>query len=108
MNTHIIIITTCPNLEESRKLAQGLVQQKLAACVQLGQIESVYRFEGKVEDEKEYRLYIKTKRDLFDQVKEYILLHHSYKLPQIVAISIVEGFDKYLQWIDANTAESIQ
>ena len=44
MNTHIIIITTCPNLEESRKLAQGLVQQKLAACVQLGQIESVYRF----------------------------------------------------------------
>ena len=108
MNTHIIIITTCPNLEESRTLARSLVEKKLAACVQLGAIESVYRFEGKVEDEKEYRLYIKTKRDLFDEVKEFILKHHSYKLPQIVAISIVDGFDKYLQWIDENTAESIQ
>lgn len=108
MNSHIVIITTCPNVEESRKIAHGLVEQKLAACVQLAPIESVYRFEGKVEDTKEYRLYIKTRQGLFDQVKEFILLHHSYKMPQIVAVSIVDGFDKYLQWIDEKTAESIQ
>lgn len=101
LNDHIEIHVTYPSAETAEKTGMELVNQRLAACVQIdGPITSIYRWQNKTEKEKEWRLTIKTKAALFTSVKDVIRSCHPYEVPQIIAIPVTHGFDAYLNWID--------
>lgn len=101
--TYSIILTTCPTDEEARELALKLVQEKLAACVQLSAVTSVYTWKGTTHQEPEIRLLIKTRTGLYPAVEAFIRQNHSYEVPEIVQIPITHGSDEYLGWMDENT-----
>jgi periplasmic divalent cation tolerance protein len=95
-----LVVTTAPNLSEARALAQALVERKLAACVNLvPKIESIYRWEGKVESAEEYLLLIKTTAAMFENVRGVIQELHSYDVPECIALTIEDGSLAYLKWI---------
>jgi periplasmic divalent cation tolerance protein len=95
-----IVLSTAGSEDEARKIAHHLVEQRLAACVNIvPQIESVYRWKEKVESSQEYLLLIKTSAERFPQIRDAIRELHSYELPECVAISIEDGSSEYLQWL---------
>jgi periplasmic divalent cation tolerance protein len=96
---YITIKTTIHTKKEAKRIANILLEQKLAACIQIKKVESLYRWQGKTHNEKEYELSIKTKKDLYSKIEEIIIKNHSYQVPQIIAFDIIEGYDKYLNWI---------
>jgi periplasmic divalent cation tolerance protein len=103
MKSYIQITTTTETKEEAQKIAQYLVDTKLAACVQVtGPITSIYRWKGKVENAQEWLCLIKTQDDLYDKVEAAIKSQHHYETPEIIAVPIVKGSKEYLNWIDEN------
>jgi|ERR1041384_837347 periplasmic divalent cation tolerance protein len=99
-----IVLTTAGSEEEARKIAHTLVERRLAACVNIvPQIESVYRWQGKVESATEWFLVIKTRRQLFERVRDAVKELHSYELPECVMLEIAEGDNAYLDWIAKST-----
>ncbi len=98
-----IVLTTAGSQEEARKIARALVERKLAACVNIvPQIESVYRWQGKVESASEWLLIIKTQSQAFEGVRATIEALHSYEVPECIMLGIEEGSQEYLAWIDAS------
>ena len=100
MTDKVVIMVTAANRRECRKIARHLVGANLAACVNitLG-IESIYRWEGKIADEKEFLLLVKSTRALFPEIKAEISRLHSYHTPEIICLPIIDGSRNYLQWI---------
>jgi periplasmic divalent cation tolerance protein len=99
MSEMIEVITTTENNDNAREIARALVQQRLAACVQVsGPIESTYWWKGKVEQSQEWVCTVKTLRDLFGQVEQAIRQAHPYDVPQIIALPVVEASSAYVQW----------
>ena len=95
-----IVLSTAGSEDEARKIARHLVENRLAACVNIvRQIESIYRWQGKVESSQEWLLLIKTTADRFPAVRDAIWESHSYELPECIAISIEDGSAAYLEWI---------
>ncbi len=105
MHNHAIIMTTLPSKEEAQKLARGLVAEQLAACVQLLNIQSVYTWQGEVQEDNEVLLLIKTRSDLYDAVEVYLQTHHPYEVPEIVQVPITAGSSAYLGWVDEVTGK---
>jgi periplasmic divalent cation tolerance protein len=101
--TALLILSTAPNREEAARIAEILVSERLAACVQLSPIESWYRWEGKVEQAPEIRLDIKTSEALAEQVEQRITALHSYAVPELIRVPIMGGSTAYLQWIADST-----
>lgn len=101
---HGMLLTTAPTREEATKIAELLIDEKLAACVQLMPIESFYVWQGKTQNEAELLLLVKTRRALFEQAIARIKAVHSYTVPEIVALPFAAGFAGYLNWIDEVTA----
>ena len=96
----LIVLTTTPDKVEAERLARTIVDAKLAACVQiLPQMTSVYFWEGKVQTEPEHLLLIKTLEERFDELSAFIKTHHSYDVPEIVAIDADKVSEAYLNWI---------
>jgi periplasmic divalent cation tolerance protein len=103
MSTARIVLTTAGSQEEAKKIAQALVEGKLAACVNIvPQVESVYRWQGKVGSATEWLLIIKTQAEAFQRVRTAIQELHSYELPECVMIEIEAGSEGYLRWIGDN------
>jgi periplasmic divalent cation tolerance protein len=101
MTDKIIVFATCESNEQAETIAQTLVAEKLAACVNvLPGIRSCYVWEGKLTWSNELLLLIKTTRGRFDQLQNRIRGLHSYSVPEIVGVPIEEAFDKYIAWID--------
>ena len=94
----VIVQTTTSNEEEAKKIAKILIQDKLAACVQLKDIESLYNWDGKLCCERETLLSIKTKKELFSKVKSKILELHSYDTPEIIELDISNISEDYLKF----------
>ena len=95
-----IVLSTAGSEDEARKVARHLVENRLAACVNIvRQIESIYRWQGKVESSQEWLLLIKTTADRFPAVRDAIRESHSHELPECIAISIEDGSAAYLEWI---------
>jgi periplasmic divalent cation tolerance protein len=95
-----IVLCTTGSEDEARKIAQYLVEQRLAACVNIvPQIESIYRWQGKMESSREWLLLIKTTAERFANVRDAIRKLHSFDLPECIAIRIDEGSAEYLDWI---------
>ena len=98
-----MLLTTVPSRETGAKIANLLIDEKLAACVQLLPIESFYRREGKTQNEAELLLLIKTRTALFESAIARIKAAHPYTVPQIVGTQFLAGFKGYLDWIDQVT-----
>ena len=98
----LIVLTTCPDRTEAESLAKGLVASRLAACVQiLPQIISVYHWEESIQVEPEYLLLIKTLPDKWDEIREYIVVEHSYSVPEIVALGSSGVSSSYANWLSS-------
>ena len=105
MSREIIIFVTAPNSEEASRIANALVSEQLAACVNIvPSIESIYRWEGKVTSDREALMIIKTVDDRYVDVERRVKELHSYSTPEIVAIPIEQGSREYLDWIRKSTA----
>jgi periplasmic divalent cation tolerance protein len=96
-----VVLTTAGSHEEARKIARGLVEQRLAACVNIVRpIDSVYRWQGKVEEAHEFLLIVKTTEAASERVQEAIREMHSYDLPECIVLPIAAGSEAYLKWIE--------
>ena len=103
-DNYIIVFNTCNSEEIASSIAETLVGQKLAACVNIVKgVESVYQWQGKIEHDKEILLIIKTRQLLFEQVQNAIQELHDYELPEIIAVPIDIGEKNYLSWIQSAT-----
>jgi len=101
MTDKIVIFSTCPSAEEAEKVAKSLLEKHLAACVTLiPGARSIYRWQGAIEEATEHLLLIKSRRDLFDGLKRELGAIHSYEVPEIIAVPVVEGAPAYIDWID--------
>ncbi|MFZ0448619.1 MAG: divalent-cation tolerance protein CutA [Desulfatiglandaceae bacterium] len=99
-----LVYITVPNVEEARALGRGLVESRLAACVNIiNQMHSVYRWEGKIQEKKEMIVLAKTRADLVPELIERIESLHSYECPCIVTLPIMEGFRPFLDWVEKET-----
>lgn len=102
MTDKILVITTCGSPEEAERIAFRLVEKHLAACVNISSpVRSVYRWKGALETAEEWMLTIKTRRDQFAAVREEVALLHSYDVPELIALPIVDGAETYLDWLEA-------
>jgi len=100
----IVVFVTCGSEEEGLKIANALVEEHLAACVNLiSPIRSIYRWEGQIWHEKEWLLIIKTQKHRFEELERKVKSLHSYSVPEIISLPIVEGSSAYLDWIRENT-----
>lgn len=97
---YCIIITTYPTIEDAENTIDLLISDNLAACVQVSDINSYYKWEGEVNKNKEVLLYIKTKTSLFYKVEKLIKENHTYEIPEVIKVPIEEGNCDYLSWIN--------
>jgi periplasmic divalent cation tolerance protein len=96
----LVVLCTVSSLEEGRRMARELVEQRLAACVNLlPKVESVYRWQGVVESAEEVLLVVKTTPARFAELKEKIAELHSYEVPEILALPVSDGSSRYLEWL---------
>jgi len=104
MSEPIVVLTTCASEEEALQIANVLVEGHLAACVNiLSPVRSIYRWEGKIWNEKESLLLIKTVRDRFEELKVKIKCLHSYTVPEMICLPIIAGSAPYLEWLEEMT-----
>lgn len=96
----IFVYSTFPNKKEAKKIGERLVRKKLAACINIFPIESVYIWRGKVIKDKEFAAIIKTKKENFKKVEKFILANHSYDTPCILEIPVSRVTKKYLNWLN--------
>lgn len=102
MTNKIVVLSTCGSAEEAEQLARMLVDRRLAACVTvISPARSFYRWKGVVADATEWLLVIKTSRALFGRLRSALESTHSYKVPEILALPVVEGSTNYLSWLDS-------
>ena len=100
MTDKIVILITAGSSEEAGKIAHALVEQKLAACVNLvDPIRSVYRWEGKVAEDAEVLLVVKSSRGLLNEVRRVVEELHSYHVPELICLPIIDGSPNYLNWL---------
>ena len=103
----IVVLMTAPTLEEARLLAEKLVETQLAACVQiLPEMESVYRWQGKVERQQEQLLLAKTTAERFAELEREVRAMHSYDTPEIVSFPLTQGSADYLRWLQDSVNRS--
>lgn len=101
---HVIVTTTTDNETAARTIAAGAIDAKLGACAQVvGPVTSVFRWEGEVRTEQEWRVEIKTTADRVAALTEHIRTNHSYDVPEIIATPITGGSTEYLAWLVAET-----
>jgi periplasmic divalent cation tolerance protein len=96
----IVVFITASNEDEAARIAKALVEAKLAGCVNIiKNIRSIYSWQGKVEDETEVLMIVKTQKSIFDSLMKKVKELHSYTVPEIIAMPIVKGSEDYLKWL---------
>jgi periplasmic divalent cation tolerance protein len=105
MSEYLLVISTVPSEKEGSAIAKTIVEDRLAACVNVtSTIQSFYWWEERISNDKEFILFIKTKASLFPELETRIKALHSYQVPEIIAIPIQTGSREYLDWIEQNTS----
>lgn len=106
-STYIMILVTTKNSEEAKRIADALLKERLIACANIiNAVDSVFIWQGKRDHAKESLLILKTKKSFFKKVAHKVKLLHSYQTPEIIAMPIMLGEEKYLQWINDSLAGS--
>lgn len=106
MTNSIQVLTTTARKQEAQQIAQTLVEERLAACVQiLGPITSTYRWQDAIETSEEWLCLIKTRQELYAQVEAAICRVHPYEVPEILAIPVIAGSEDYLAWLQTETTQ---
>ena len=100
----VVVFITAPTDEEAALIAKSLVESKLAACVNIiRSIRSIYLWQGKIEDDTEVLMIVKTRKELFEQLSSRVKELHSYDVPEIIALPIITGSEDYLKWLRDST-----
>ena len=103
MTDKIVILSTCAGEEEAERLSRLLLDDRLAACVNvIRPMRSYYHWKGAIETAEECLLIIKSSRELFDSVRQVLEQAHSYEIPEVLAIPVVDGAKNYINWLEAN------
>ena len=106
MTDSIVVFVTAGSAAEAETIARTLVEEQLAACVNiLSPIRSIYRWEGRLADDQEWLLLIKTRAERFSAVEARIKALHSYQTPEVIALPIVQGSEDYLRWLSESVSE---
>jgi periplasmic divalent cation tolerance protein len=106
MSHELIVFVTTPNNDEAASIAQALISERLAACVNIvPTIESIYRWEGKITRDREALMIIKTTGDRYPELERRVKELHSYGTPEVLALKIEQGSADYLKWLRNSTAE---
>lgn len=101
MTDKIVVFSTASSAEEAERIARGLLNERLAACVNVVPgLRSYYRWQGKIEDSAEFLLVIKSSRQHFEALRTFLESLHSYEVPEVVALPVVDGARNYLSWMD--------
>ena len=101
MTDKIVVFSTAASADEAERIARALVNERLAACVNvIPAIRSIYRWHGKIEDSEEVLLIIKSSRERFDALRVSLEKLHSYEVPEVIAVPVVDGARNYLHWMD--------
>ena len=101
----LLAISTFPDAELARTISRQLVEQKLAACANIGSsVQSIYRWQGKIEEGGETLVFFKTTRDRFDEFSRALRSLHPYEVPEIIAVRVEEGLPAYLEWVENSCA----
>jgi periplasmic divalent cation tolerance protein len=104
----IMVLTNLPELAAAQKLARQLVEQKLAACVNiLPGVQSIYRWQGSVEHANEVGLFIKTVQSRYAELQQAVRALHPYDTPELIALPVIDGLPAYLDWISAATKKDL-
>ncbi len=97
----IIVLVTTSSKQEAEKIIQSLLEEKLIACANIiGPVHSLFWWQGKIDTAQEHLILMKTRKDLFDKLSERVKALHSYEVPEIIALPIVEGTKDYLEWLN--------
>ena len=105
MEQMLLVLTNLPDLDSARSLARVLVESRLAACVNLMPgVQSVYRWQGEIEQASEITLLIKTTQRHYAPLQQTILSQHPYELPEVIALPVSDGHAPYLRWVATETA----
>jgi periplasmic divalent cation tolerance protein len=99
----LAVFTTVATHDEAKALAASLVERRLVACAQISQVESVYRWQGVLQQEGEWRLMLKTTSARYEQVEAAIRERHAYELPAIYAMPVENAFERYAAWVRGET-----
>lgn len=100
----IVIFITAPNEDEAARIARSLVEARLAACANIVRnIRSIYTWQGSVQDDTEVLMVVKTREVLFEAVSDRVRELHSYDVPEIIALPIIDGSPDYLKWLRGST-----
>ena len=98
---NIVVLVTAKDALEARTISDQLLEKKLIACANIVEgVQSVFWWQGKIDQAKETLIILKSKQDLFKKIVKTVKAHHSYEVPEIIALPIVEGNPDYLKWID--------
>lgn len=101
----LIVMSNVPDAATAKGLARALVEARLAACVNiLPAVQSIYRWQGQIEQADEVTLLIKTTREHYPQLQQALVAAHPYDLPEVIAWPVAEGYAPYLHWVAAETA----
>jgi periplasmic divalent cation tolerance protein len=104
MSKCLIVITTVSNKEIGQEIAKSILEERLAACITISSSSiSSYWWKDEITQEEEFILFIKTMSALFPQLKEKIVELHPYEIPEVIALPITDGYEKYLDWIEQET-----
>lgn len=104
-SSYLLVLTTHPDREGALALARQLLEQRLAACINiLPAMRSVYVWEGRLESGEEHQLFIKTRAERYPALERAIAAHHPYEVPEILALPITRGLGAYLRWLDETTS----
>ncbi len=100
----VVVFITAPNENEAAEIARTLVESRLAACVNIvNNIRSIYLWQGNIEDESEVLMVVKTRKELFSALADKVKELHTYEVPEIIALPVVDGHQDYLKWIHDST-----
>jgi periplasmic divalent cation tolerance protein len=106
MSHELVVLVTTPNSEEATRIADALVTERLAACVNIvTAVDSIYRWEGKVTRDRESLLIIKSTNERYVELERRVKELHSYSTPEVVALRIESGSEQYLKWLRESTTE---
>lgn len=107
MESHVVVHVTCPSRAEAEELSKKIMEQRLAACINvISGVQSYFYDENVLKQEKESLMILKTKRELVDSLTSFVIMHHSFEVPEVIALPIIGGSNDYLNWIGAQTTGS--